>query len=143
MQSCVQRELAALSSSCAHVQRTALEELRPRVSKPRQAQPVRAMTEQSPAATEVQSSPEGRIDGPEGVSPAALACGQVKLNFDDVPAEMEAQAPAIWEKMEVAEAASNVQTQLNGVVSKTKDSVASSDADDEQASPEELMWKKV
>ena len=101
------------------------------------------MTEQSPAATEVQSSPEGRIDGPEGVSPAALACGQVKLNFDDVPAEMEAQAPAIWEKMEVAEAASNVQTQLNGVVSKTKDSVASSDADDEQASPEELMWKKV
>ena len=100
------------------------------------------MTEQSPAATEVQSSPEGRIDGPEGVSPAALACGQVKLNFDDAPAEMEAQAPAIWEKMEVAEAASNVQTQLNGAVRK-KDSVASSDADDEQASPEELMWKKV
>ena len=101
------------------------------------------MTEQSLAAIEVQDSPEGRIDGPEAVSPAALACGQVKLNFDDAPAAMEAQAPSVWEKMEVAEAASNVQTQLDGVVNKAKDSVASSDADDEQASPEELMWKKV
>ena len=109
-------------------------------------------SKQPPAVLEVEDSPQGALTPTgldssacgEGVSEAAKACGRHKIDFDAVEADIAQQAPIVWEKLEMADAAEAVQAKLETQIAAASKSVPAPDLEGaEPESPEETLWEKA